>query len=341
MNRRALLAIIENMERNDFMIAASKGALSGAYLLHGEEEFLKENAVSSALKLIDSAMRDLNVDILETAQATAVIAAAETLPFMAERRVVLCRAMPKDDDAARLAAYAERVPESTVLLFYIKGKADGRSAFVKAMAKLGRSIDFAPLNEIEARRYVQKRAKTIDAPITEQEAAFFVSLAGTDCAALYNELDKAASYAGAGNEITREVIAKIVTRDLDYVVFEVLDQFIANRATDGLRTLNGLMENGEKPLMIAERLRDKAKLTLQARQLIDKRIGKDEITRRLGVSSGYAWRVSDSAKRLSTAQVAALTDAAEALSRVTTMQLTGQAKAEDALIRALMLLAHR
>ena len=101
------------------------------------------------------------------------------------------------------------------------------------------------------------------------------------------------------------------------------------------------MENGEKPLMIAERLRDKAKLTLQARQLLDKRMCKDEITRRLGVSSGYAWRVSDSAKRLSTAQVAALTDAAEALSRVTTMQLTGQAKAEDALIRALMLLAHR
>ena len=233
------------------------------------------------------------------------------------------------------------MPESTVLLFYIKGKADGRSAFVKAMAKLGRSVDFAPLNEIEARRYVQKRAKAIDAPITEQEAAFFVSLAGTDCAALYNELDKAAAYAGAGNEITREVIAKIVTRDLDYVVFEVLDQFIANRATDGLRTLNGLMENGEKPLMIAERLRDKAKLTLQARQLIDKRIGKDEITRRLGVSSGYAWRVSDSAKRLTSAQIAALTDAAEALSRVTTMQLTGQAKAEDALIRALMLLAHR
>ena len=215
------------------------------------------------------------MDILENAQATAVIAAAETLPFMAERRVVLCRAMPKDDDAARLAAYAEKVPESTVLLFYIKGKADGRSAFVKAMARLGRSVDFAPLNEIEARRYVQKRAKAIDAPITEQEAAFFVSLAGTDCAALYNELDKAAAYAGAGNEITREVIAKIVTRDLDYVVFEVLDQFIANRATDGLRTLNGLMENGEKPLMIAERLRDKAKLTLQARQLIDKRIGKD------------------------------------------------------------------
>ena len=90
---------------------------------------------------------------------------------------------------------------------------------MKAMARLGRSVDFAPLNEIEARRYVQKRAKAIDAPITEQEAAFFVSLAGTDCAALYNELDKAASYAGAGNEIAREVIAKIVTRDLDLRCF--------------------------------------------------------------------------------------------------------------------------
>ena len=120
MNRRALLAIIENMERNDFMIAAGKGALSGAYLLHGEEEFLKENAVSSALKLIDPAMRDLNVDILVTAQATAVIAAAETLPFMAERRVVLCRAMPKDDDAARIRRKGAR-KHGFVILYKGKG----------------------------------------------------------------------------------------------------------------------------------------------------------------------------------------------------------------------------
>lgn len=329
------------MERNDFILAANKGALSGAYLLHGEEETLKSSAVSAALKLIDPLTRELNMDILESAQANAVIAAAETLPFMADKRIVLCRALPTDDDACRLIAYLDKLPQSTLLLFTLKGKADGRSAFVKAMAKLGRAVDFAPLNEIEARRYIQKRARSMGVPITEQAAGFFVSLAGTDCAALCNEFDKAAAYAGAGNEITRDIIAKIVTRDIDYVVFEVLDQFIANRPIDGLRTLNGLTENGEKPLMIAERLRDKAKLTLQARQLIDKRLPKEEITKRLGVSPGYAWRVSESAKRLSHAQLSALEAATAALCSVTTMQLTGQARAEDALINALMLLAHK
>lgn len=329
------------MERNDFIIAANKGTLGGAYLLHGEEEFLKGSAVSAAFGALDPVTQDLNVDILTDANAQAVIAACETMPFMSERRIVLCRALPTDDNATRLIAYIESVPQSTLLLFCIKGKADGRSAFVKAMNKLDRSVDFCPLSEIEARRYIQKRARAIDAPITEQAAAFFVSVAGTDCAALYNELDKAAAYAGVGNEITREIIAKTVTRDVDYIVFEVLDHFLANRPTDGLRTLNGLTENGEKPLMIAERLRDKAKLTLQARKLMDKRLSKEEIAKRLGVSSGYAWRASDSAKRLTHAQLNALESTAEALCAVTTMQLTGQARAEDALIRALMLLAHK
>ncbi len=329
------------MERNDFIIAANKGALNGAYLLHGEEEFLKSSAVSAVLGVLDPVTRDLNTDILNDANAQAVTAACETMPFMSEKRVVICRAVPTDDNAATLASYIERVPQSTVLLFCIKGKADGRSSFVKAMKKLDREVDFCPLSEMEARRYVQKRARAIDAPITEQAAAFFVSIAGTDCAALYNELDKAASYAGVGHEITREIIAKTVTRDVDYIVFEVLDHFIANRPTDGLRTLNILMENGEKPLMIAERLRDKAKLTLQARKLLDKRLSKEETANRLGVSSGYAWRVSDSAKRLTHAQLSALESCAEALSEVTIMQLTGQARAEDALIRALMMLAHK
>ena len=120
-------------------------------------------------------------------------------------------------------------------------------------------------------------------------------------------------------------------------MFEVLDHFIAGRVADGMKTLNGLMENGEKAIMIAERLRDKAKLTIQARELLDKRTAKDEITRRLGVSPGYAWRVSDSAKRLTNAQLKGLADAALALAEVTTMQLTGKARAEDALIHALML----
>ena len=52
------------MERNEFILAANKGALSGAYLLHGEEDFIKENTLVSIIALIDPALRDLNMDVL-------------------------------------------------------------------------------------------------------------------------------------------------------------------------------------------------------------------------------------------------------------------------------------
>ena len=329
------------MERNDFIKAANKRELAGAYLLYGEEEFLRQNAVNSALNIVDPAMRALNVDILETAQADAVIAAAETLPFMAEKRVVLCKELPAEDEAERLSKYVEKVPDSTLLLFSVKGKVDGRTVFPKAMAKLGRSVNFTSLTPQEAKRYIQKRAKSLDAPITEQTAAFFVSVAGCDCASLTNELDKAASYAGVGNEITREVINKVVTKDIDYIVFTVLDHFIANRPTDGMRTLEALKESGEDSMGISILLRDKAKLVIQARKLNELRLTDKEKMERMGISSGYTWVVCDMAKKLSKAQFGALMNAAEALTEVVTKQLTGAARADDALVQALMMLAHK
>lgn len=319
------------------MLAAGKHTLSGAYFLHGEEEFIKENAVATIVNGIDSALRELNMDVLDSAEATALIAACETLPLMAEQRLVLCRALPKDADGERIIKYIPNIAPSTLLIFSVKGKADGRSSFVKAMSKLDRAVEFAPLNELEAKRYIQKQAKLLDAPITDDTAAFFVALAGCNAAALFNELNKAADYAGKGNDITKNIVSKVVTRDVDYIVFEVLDHFLAGRAVDGMKVLYGLMAEGEKPIQIAERLREKAKLIIQARELIDKRTDKDEITRRLGVSPKYAWHVCKGAQRLSREQLNGLTAAAKALADVTVMQLTGKARAEDALIYALML----
>ena len=329
----------KHMDRDAFIRAAREGGLSGAWLLHGEEEFVKDAALSALTAALDPATRDLNMDVLESAAARGVVNACETLPFLAERRLVVVRALPKEEDAAALAPYLARVPPTTLAAFFLRGKADGRSAFVKAMAKAGRVVEFAPLTEAEAARWVTQQCLRANVTITRENAAFFVSLAGTDCARLNNEFQKAAAYAGDGAEITKEILSKVVTRDLDFVVFEVLDHFLAERAADGLRTLRGVIADGEKPLMIAERLREKAKLTLQARRLLDAKTPKEEITRQLAVSPGYAWRLTDAARRLSKPRLASLARCVEGLCGVTTGQLTGKAKAEDALEQALLRLA--
>ena len=108
------------MDRNAFFNLIKENRLSGAYLLHGEEEYVKDSAVSSVLATVEEATRALNVDTLESAEANALMLACDALPFFAERRVVICRAMPKDSDAKALLAYLPKMPATTLLLFLLR-----------------------------------------------------------------------------------------------------------------------------------------------------------------------------------------------------------------------------
>lgn len=326
------------MDRNAFFNLIKENQLSGAYLLHGVEEFVKDSAVSAVLGTVDEATRALNVDTLQTAEAPALTLACDALPFFAERRVVICRAMPKDSDAKAILAYLPKMPETTLLLFLLRGEADLKLAFPKALAKENRVVAFAQLSEAEAARWVSQRARRRGVTLLPENARFFVTLAGTDCARLAGELEKLACYVGDGNEITKDAIAKVTTRDLDFIVFSVLDYFLAEKPEDGFRALGAVIKDGQKPLDVARVLGDKAKLTLEARRRIDAKQQKDAVIKALPCSPGYAYRVYESARRLKTTQVPRLAAATKALVSVAPMQFTGRMKAADALERALLLL---
>ena len=327
------------MERNDFFKAIKENTLSGAYLLHGEEEYVKESALRSLLATVDETVRDMNTDNIAQANAAQIIAACETIPFLCARRIVIVRALPKDADAETLKSYINRIPPETVLLFFIRGDADGRLAFVKALVAQGRAVLFAPLSESEAARWIRQQASSSGIIISQPDAEFFASYAGTDCANLAQEFRKTADYVGEGNEVTKDVIKKVVTRDLDYIVFAVLDQIMSNHAREGFTALRSLMYDGEAPMEIASRIGEKARLILQARRLIERKTPKDAAIKLLGVSSGYGYRVYEAARLMSPSQREPLARCAKALCDVTTEQLTGRAKAVDSLERALIILA--
>lgn len=324
------------MERNAFFNSIKNNALSGAYLLHGTEEYVKESAVASVIASVDEATRALNVDVLQSAAADALMLAADALPFFAERRIIICRALPKEQDAKAITAYLPHMPPTTLLFFVVQGDADARLAFVKALQKEERVVAFSPLSEGEAAKWLTQLARRRGVTILPENARFCVSLAGTDCARLANEFEKLACYAGDGNEITKEMVSKVVIRDLDFIVFSILDYFLAEKPEDGFRALGAVIKDGEKPIDIARVLGDKAKLTLEARKLIDRKQKKEDIIKALPVSPGYAYRIHESARRLKAAQVLRLFACAKAMAEVMPLQLQGCMKASDALERALL-----
>lgn len=326
------------MTRNDFLKSIDSSSLFGAYILHGSEEYLKALAIRKAKDSVDEAARDLNIDIFDSAQSESIISACETLPFFSERRVVICNCIPKDEDAKNIKNYLPSIAQSTLLLFISQNEADEKLAFFKYLAEQDRTVNFNPLSEQEAVLWIIKQAKSRNVTITNEAAKLLVSLVGIECSTLKNEFEKVACYVGDGNEITKEAINKTAIRDIEYVVFSILDSFIAGKANDGFKSLSGVLKDGEDPMHVAMVLGGKAKLTLEARRLMDMGIKKEAIIKKLPCSSGYAYRICSSASALKRKQIPLLTQAALALNNIPIDQVLGKSKASDALERALLML---
>ncbi len=320
------------MNDRSFFKAIKENALIGAYLLHGEEEYVKESALAALIGGVDALSRDLNLQYLDGGSAEDVIAACETLPFFAERRLVICRFLPQGDEGKRLAEYLPRLPDTTLLLFFPRGKADEKLGLVKALRKAGRAVDFDPLTPPDAARWVRQQARRLETPIAEEAARFLVALVGTDVSALYNELSKAVFYAGLGREVTKDAIAACVTRNVEIKVFDMVDYFLAAKAQDGLRAYHHMLDEGESPFRMAALLEGNFRRMAQARVYIDQGLGKDEALKRLG--NTYPMKKAyEGALRYSRPE---LLQNLRRFADVGYLQVSGQQKDADALERALI-----
>ena len=80
------------MNHTAFFEQVKKGNIQPIYLMEGTEEYIKQQALRQlCTKLLPAGLEELNLTDLTDPEADALIAAAETLPFMADRRIVIIR----------------------------------------------------------------------------------------------------------------------------------------------------------------------------------------------------------------------------------------------------------
>lgn len=95
-----------------------------------------------------------------------VIDLAETLPFFAERRVILIENSGFFKNAAdEMAEYIKQVAPTTYFLF-VEEEVDKRSKMYKAVKNAGKIVEFAEQNEDVLTRWVLGRLKREDKKIT-------------------------------------------------------------------------------------------------------------------------------------------------------------------------------
>ena len=195
-----------------------------AYLLYGEEAYLKhqyKNKLKNALLPEDDTMNFSRFEGRGT-EIPKVIDLAETMPFFADRRVILLENTGFfKNKADALADYMGSLPDYLVLIF-VEEEVDKRNRMYKAVQKQGRAVEFARQDEKTLMTWVLGMMKKEGKKITRQDMEDFLEKTGTDMGNISQELEKLLSYTMGRDVITRADIEAVCTTQITNRIFEMI-----------------------------------------------------------------------------------------------------------------------
>lgn len=240
------------------------------YILYGEDAFGRDEAVLT----LKERMRALpagehNLTELYSGPETTVAAlkmAADTMPFLADRRMVIvhgllaklagrgggARRTPRTrsktaeasaDEFQALLDYLPNLPQSTSLVLVEDGRIN-TDALAAAIPR-GRSAIREYPRVVDVARWVRTRAELVGVDLDEGAVRELAALGGTDLRRLDSELRKLADYA-AGRAVTRADVRQLVVAR-DVAIWSLLDGLAERRADKALSALHALYNQGEPP----------------------------------------------------------------------------------------------
>ena len=201
------------------------GKLKQVYLLYGEENYLKRQYKERITKALIGEGDTMNYAYYEGKgiPLKEVIDLAETLPFFAERRLIVFENTGLFKTAgAELADYIKELPETTSFLF-VETEVDKRSKLFKAVKAKGSAVEMNFQDEATLKRWTAGRIRQEGKKITERDVVYFLEKVGTDMENITKELEKIFCYALERDVITREDIDAVCVTQISNHIFEMVN----------------------------------------------------------------------------------------------------------------------
>ena len=256
-----------------------------AYLLYGPESWLRAQFRKDLVRALVPDGDEMNFtrfagkDIAESD----VIAQAETLPFFAERRVILV----EDSGFFRnkteeLADYLDKLPDYLVLIFS-EEEVDKRTRPFKMVQKHGHVTEFAQQKEDALIRWILTRMKREGKKIRSSDMQHFLAATGTDMANIDNELEKLLSYCANKDVITGADIDAVCAPQITNQIFDMIRAVTEHRQKDALDLYYDLLALKEKPMRILYQISRQFQQLLQIGSLSREGFPQAEIAAKAGV----------------------------------------------------------
>jgi DNA polymerase-3 subunit delta len=226
----------------------SRGALDPVYLLYGDEDVLKDEALRSLLEasLGKDANRDFNLDTRFAGDLTPeqFHALVNTPPMLAERRAVVVRGMEqvgkrktklRDELVRYLGA-----PNPTTLLALVFGQGEEPDA---ELTRSSTAVNLEPLSPERVPRWVQHRAGALGLTLEPEAVALLIRAVGNDLTTLSRELEKLASLtADTHRPATASDVTGLVGVRQGETVYDLVEAALARRSARAAQLVERVLE---------------------------------------------------------------------------------------------------
>ena len=254
------------------------------YLLFGDEPFLV-NSYKKRLREAIAGDDTMNYNYFEGKgpDVKEIISLADTMPFFAERRLVLIDGSGffKSSAPEELVNYIPEIPESTCMVF-VESEVDNADQLMRWAAGI-----------------LSKDGKKI----TRQVMEYFMERTGDDMENIRMELEKLICYTMGREVITKEDVEAVGTVHVTNRIFEMVTAIVAGNTRKAMDLYEDLLTLKEPPMRIMFLIAKQFNQLLQVKELAGKGAQKSEIASRVKVPPFVAGKLMAQARAFTREQI--------------------------------------
>lgn len=261
------------------------GQFRPVYLLYGEERYLKRQYRDKLKNALCAPGDNMNNHFYDGKGISVgeIIDLAETLPFLAQHRVIFMdNSGLFKSGGEQMAEYLGAQNESTLLIF-TETEVDKRSKLFKAVQAQGCAVEFTQQDENTLKRWVAGVLGREGKKITESTALLLLNKTGTDMENINMELEKLICYCMDKEVVEPQDVEAVCTTRVSNHIFDMVTAIAEKRQKDALELYYDLLTLKEPPMRILFLIARQCNMLLQAKAMKSKGLSNKEIASGLGV----------------------------------------------------------
>lgn len=287
------------------------GQFNQIYLFYGEEAYLKRYYKERFVKAMVSEGDTMNYSYFEgkNTNPKAVIDLAETLPFFAERRLIVLENTGFLKNASpELAEYIKEIPETTSVIF-IEEELDKRGKLYKAIKDKGRIVELKRQDDQTLMKWILGFVKREDKQISEATIRYFLGKVGNDMENIQRELEKLFCYCMHRTDITVADIDAICTTQIENHIFDMVDAVANKEQKKALDYYYDLLALKEPPMRILYLLTRQFRILMEVKDMEGLGFGQKDIASKVGIMPFLVGKYRAQAKAFSKKELREIVEA--------------------------------